>query len=159
MPPAPIRARLRALLIPAVALVATVGLFVGPTSTANAATDRTWNRLANCESGGAWHINTGNGYYGGLQFSLGTWRAYKGGHFARRPDIARRVAQVAVAQRLLKARGWGAWPHCSQRLGLGPQERRADWGVGRWRHAGGHHHNASAHRRDRHCGNRFGIQV
>ena len=157
MSPALIRARLRAFLVPMVALVATVGLSVGPMSTADAATDRTWNRLANCESGGNWHINTGNGYYGGLQFSLGTWRAYRGGHFAQRPDNARRVAQVAVAQRLVKARGWGAWPHCSQRLGLGAKERRAEWGEGRWRHAGEHHHNSGAHRRDPHCANRLGV--
>ena len=140
-------------------MVATAGLTVGLTAPVQAATDRTWSRLANCESGGNWHISSGNGYYGGLQFSLGTWRAYHGGHFARRPDNARRVAQVAVAQRILEARGWGAWPHCSHRLGLGPKERRANWGVGRWPHAGEHHHNASDHRRDRHGANRFGVQI
>ena len=85
---------------------------------AQAATDHTWNRLANCESGKRWHINTGNGYYGGLQFSSSTWKSYRGGKFASRADRAKRWEQVRVAERVLKAQGWGAWPACSSRLGL-----------------------------------------
>ena len=122
MPPAPIRARLRALLVPAVALVATVGLSVGPTSTANAATDRTWNRLANCESGGAWHINTGNGYYGGLQFYQPTWEGYGGLQYASRADLASRSEQIAIAEKVLVGQGWGAWPACTAQLGFGDAE-------------------------------------
>jgi hypothetical protein len=98
--------------------VASLGA-VGLATPAQAASDETWNRLAQCESGGNWHINTGNGYYGGLQFSLGSWYAVGGGAFASRPDLASRTQQVAAAERLLDRQGWGAWPGCSARLGLG----------------------------------------
>ncbi|HET6627255.1 MAG TPA: transglycosylase family protein [Nocardioidaceae bacterium] len=90
-------------------------LVAGP---AEAATRRTWNRLAQCESGGRWHINTGNGYYGGLQFSASTWRAFGGRKFARNAHRARRVEQVTIAKRVKHAQGWGAWPACSARIGL-----------------------------------------
>lgn len=85
---------------------------------ASAAPDSDWDRLAQCESGGNWRINTGNGYYGGLQFSAGTWRAYGGGEFAALPHQATREQQIAVAERTLAGQGWGAWPACSARLGL-----------------------------------------
>lgn len=85
---------------------------------AQAATARTWNRLARCESGGRWHVNTGNGYYGGLQISGGTWRAYGGGRFARLPSRASRHQQIRVAQRIRRHQGWRAWPSCSRRIGL-----------------------------------------
>jgi uncharacterized protein YabE (DUF348 family) len=69
-----------------------------------------WDRIAQCESGGNWHANTGNGYYGGLQFNLGTWRAYGG---TSRPDLVSREQQIAVAERVRDASGgYGAWPHC-----------------------------------------------
>ncbi|MCW2754032.1 MAG: Transglycosylase domain protein [Marmoricola sp.] len=72
-----------------------------------------WDRIAACESGGNWHDNTGNGYYGGLQFSLGTWHAYGG---VGRPDQASREQQIAVAERVKAASGgYGAWPVCGQR--------------------------------------------
>ncbi len=75
-----------------------------------------WDALARCESGGNWAINTGNGYYGGLQFSLGTWRAYGGTGY---PHQHSRETQIAVATRLRDAAGgYGAWPHCSASLGL-----------------------------------------
>jgi uncharacterized protein YabE (DUF348 family) len=75
-----------------------------------------WDRLAQCESGGNWAINTGNGYYGGLQFSLSTWRAYGGSGY---PHENSRETQIAVATRLRDASGgYGAWPHCSSQLGL-----------------------------------------
>lgn len=85
---------------------------------ADAATSRTWNRLAQCESGGNWHINTGNGYYGGLQFSYGTWQAYGGGKYASRADLASRSEQIVIAEKVLRGQGWGAWPACSAALGL-----------------------------------------
>ena len=85
---------------------------------ASAAPDSDWDRLAQCEAGGNWHINTGNGYYGGLQFNAGTWRAYGGGEFAALPHQATRAQQIAVAERTLAGQGWGAWPACSARLGL-----------------------------------------
>jgi uncharacterized protein YabE (DUF348 family) len=75
-----------------------------------------WDALAACESGGNWAINTGNGYYGGLQFNLGTWQAYGGSGL---PSENSREAQIAVAERLRAASGgYGAWPHCSASLGL-----------------------------------------
>ncbi len=75
-----------------------------------------WDRLAQCESGGNWHINTGNGYYGGLQFSLGTWHAYGGTGL---PSQHSRETQIAIATKLRNAQGgYGAWPACAARLGL-----------------------------------------
>ncbi len=85
---------------------------------ANAASASTWDRLASCESGGNWQISTGNGYYGGLQFSSGTWRAFGGGAYASTANGASRAEQIQVAEKVLAAQGWGAWPSCSQRLGL-----------------------------------------
>jgi LysM repeat protein len=85
---------------------------------AGAATTATWDRLARCESGGNWHINTGNGYYGGLQFSYSTWLSNGGGKYASRADRATKGEQIAIAERLLDARGWAPWPACSRRLGL-----------------------------------------
>jgi uncharacterized protein YabE (DUF348 family) len=75
-----------------------------------------WDRLAQCESGGNWAINTGNGYYGGLQFSLGTWQAYGGSGL---PSNASRETQIAIATKLRNASGgYGAWPGCAAALGL-----------------------------------------
>lgn len=85
---------------------------------AQAASDDTWNRLAMCESGGNWAINTGNGYYGGLQFAQGTWAGYGGLAYASRADLATREQQIAIAERTLAGQGWGAWPACSAMLGL-----------------------------------------
>jgi len=86
--------------------------------TAHAATDRTWNRLAQCESGGDWHINTGNGYYGGVQFSDSTWDSFGGERYASRADLATRAQQIQIAEKVLDGQGWGAWPACSAELGL-----------------------------------------
>jgi uncharacterized protein YabE (DUF348 family) len=78
-----------------------------------------WDALAQCESGGNWAINTGNGYYGGLQFSGSTWLAYGGGQYARTANLASREQQIAVATRLRDATGgYGSWPGCASRLGL-----------------------------------------
>jgi uncharacterized protein YabE (DUF348 family) len=74
-----------------------------------------WDRLAQCESGGNWSINTGNGFYGGLQFSLGTWRAYGGSGM---PNKASKATQIAIAKKVQADAGWGAWPACSRKLGL-----------------------------------------
>ncbi|QDP97960.1 DUF348 domain-containing protein [Microlunatus elymi] len=74
-----------------------------------------WDRLAQCEAGGNWHINTGNGFYGGLQFTLQTWRAYGGSGM---PNQASREQQIAVGKKIQASQGWGAWPACSSRLGL-----------------------------------------
>ncbi len=77
--------------------------------------DSTWDALARCEAGGNWSINTGNGYYGGLQFSLSSWRAVGGSAY---PHQASRVEQIQRGDRLQKLQGWGAWPSCSRQLGL-----------------------------------------
>ena len=77
-----------------------------------------WARLAACESTSNWRANTGNGYYGGLQFDLQTWRAYGGAAYASRADLATPAQQVAVAERLRAARGFQPWPACSRILGL-----------------------------------------
>ncbi|WP_256641806.1 transglycosylase family protein [Streptomyces murinus] len=98
------------------ALLAPLGLLAA-TGSAAAADNGVWDRIAQCESGGNWHINTGNGYYGGLQFSAHTWSAYGGGAYASTADRASRSAQIAVATRVQRAQGWGAWPVCSGRAG------------------------------------------
>jgi resuscitation-promoting factor RpfA len=104
-------------------LVAVIPLSASP---AGAATTATWDRLARCESGGNWHINTGNGYYGGLQFSPGTWDAYGGNRFASNAHRATKAEQITVAERLLDARGWSPWPACSRKLGLDASDRRGN---------------------------------
>ncbi|MEV7687584.1 transglycosylase family protein [Streptomyces bungoensis] len=86
--------------------------------TADAADASTWNKVAACESSGDWSINTGNGYYGGLQFTRSTWEAYGGSRYAPRADLATRDQQIAVAERVLDGQGPGAWPVCSERAGL-----------------------------------------
>lgn len=77
-----------------------------------------WDSIAQCESGGNWAINTGNGYQGGLQFNPQTWNAYGGGEYAASADQASREQQIAVAEKVQAAQGWGAWPACTASLGL-----------------------------------------
>jgi hypothetical protein len=109
----------------ALTLVTTFALIILGMSNApaDAAKVHTWERLAMCEATKRWHINTGNGYYGGLQFSYDTWRGYGGGKFAGRADLATKRQQIRIAQRVLKHQGWNAWPGCSSNLGLGLSER------------------------------------
>lgn len=105
------------------AIMSTAGMaFAG---TANAAPDSDWDRLAQCEAGGNWAINTGNGYQGGLQFSPSTWNAHGGQQYAATANQASREEQIAVAEKVLDSQGWGAWPSCSSSLGLNsaPTER------------------------------------
>ncbi|WP_405812279.1 transglycosylase family protein [Streptomyces sp. NBC_01520] len=87
-------------------------------ASAGAASTDVWEKVAACESTSNWHINTGNGYYGGLQFSGSTWAAYGGTTFAARADLASRDQQIAVAEKVLEGKGPGAWPTCSVRAGL-----------------------------------------
>lgn len=86
-----------------------------PSKAAPVASGGVWDRLAQCESGGNWSINTGNGYYGGLQFSASSWRAVGGSGL---PSQASREEQIARGEMLLARQGWGAWPSCSSKLGL-----------------------------------------
>ncbi|MBY8884628.1 LysM peptidoglycan-binding domain-containing protein [Streptomyces sp. PTM05] len=85
--------------------------------TAQAADGGVWDRIAACESGGDWSINTDNGYYGGLQFSASTWAAYGGTAYAPTASGASRAEQIAIANKVQAAQGWGAWPVCSARAG------------------------------------------
>jgi hypothetical protein len=105
-----------------VARTALAGAVVGTPlllpSVANAASDSTWDKLAQCESGGNWSINTGNGYYGGLQFSPRTWTAFGGGEYASTANRATREEQIVVAERVLAEQGWNAWPSCSRKTGV-----------------------------------------
>ncbi|MEV0122868.1 transglycosylase family protein [Streptomyces sp. NPDC050703] len=113
---APPRRIRRTAVIGGAALIAPLGLLAA-TGQADAADGGVWDRIARCESGGNWHINTGNGYYGGLQFSAGTWRAYGGGAYAATADKASKAQQIAVAAKVQRAQGWGAWPTCAARAG------------------------------------------
>jgi murein DD-endopeptidase MepM/ murein hydrolase activator NlpD len=85
---------------------------------ADAASVSTWDKVAACESSGDWGINTGNGYYGGLQFTQSTWEAYGGTRYAPRADLATKDQQIAVAEKVLGGQGPGAWPVCSVQAGL-----------------------------------------
>jgi murein DD-endopeptidase MepM/ murein hydrolase activator NlpD len=78
----------------------------------------TWNKVAACESSNDWNINTGNGFYGGLQFTQSTWEAYGGRAYAARADLATKNEQITVAEKVLDGQGPGAWPVCSARAGL-----------------------------------------
>ena len=104
-----------------VAKIAFTGAVIGGGSLAlaghaGAATDGEWDRVASCESSGNWSINTGNGYYGGLQFSASTWAAYGGTAYAAQANQASKAQQIAVAEKVLAAQGKGAWPVCGTGL-------------------------------------------
>lgn len=113
------RRRLRSALGASAGLTtAAAALSVVGSGSASAASVSTWDRVAECESSGDWHINTGNGYYGGLQFTQSTWAAYGGRSYAPRADQATKAQQITVAERVLRSQGPGAWPVCSVRAGL-----------------------------------------
>jgi LysM repeat protein len=98
---------------------APLGLAVG---TANAAPGLDWDALAQCEASGNWAANTGNGYYGGLQFTQQTWNAYGG---QGSPSNASREQQIAVAERVLAGQGKNAWPACTAKMGAGQVAKTA----------------------------------
>lgn len=87
-------------------------------SAAAVASGSVWDQLAQCESGGNWSINTGNGFTGGLQFVDSTWLGLGGGVYAPQAYLATREQQIAIAEKVLAAQGWGAWPACTAKLGL-----------------------------------------
>jgi LysM repeat protein len=103
-------------------LVAAVGAAVAlplvGAGSASAASVSTWDKVAQCESGGDWTINTGNGFFGGLQFSQSTWDAYGGSKYAATADKATKDQQITVAEKVLAAQGPGAWPNCGPKAGL-----------------------------------------
>ncbi|MGK5543944.1 transglycosylase family protein [Streptomyces sp. URMC 127] len=86
---------------------------------AQAASVATWDKVAQCESSGNWHINTGNGYYGGLQFSQGTWSEFGGKQYAERADLATKEEQIRIGEKVLAKQGERAWPSCGPKAGLG----------------------------------------
>ena len=105
--------RMRTILSAAALTAATLAPVVALEAPSQAASTGAWNRIAQCESGGRWHINTGNGYYGGLQISPSTWRGYGGKKFARLPHQATKREQIRIAERIQDGQGWGAWPSCA----------------------------------------------
>lgn len=85
---------------------------------ADPAREKLWDRVAMCESGGNWNANTGNGYYGGLQFTRSTWNSFGGRAYARTANYATRSQQIDIAEKVLHVQGWDAWPACSVRAGV-----------------------------------------
>ena len=104
----------------AIAIAGVTGAAVaGPlmaSGTASAATASEWDAVAQCESGGNWSINTGNGYYGGLQFSASTWAGYGGTKYAATADQATKAQQIEIGEKVLAGQGKGAWPVCGKGL-------------------------------------------
>ncbi len=123
---------------------------VAGTVPAQAASTQTWDRLAQCESSGNWHIDSGNGFFGGLQFTQQTWSGFGGRRYASRADLASRAQQITVAQRVLHAQGWGAWPACSRKLGLTSADAAGTARVGVHHHRHHAHHHAHHHARHGH---------
>jgi resuscitation-promoting factor RpfA len=108
------------------ALALSSGIGLAGATPAEAAATTVWDRVAQCESGGNWTINTGNGFYGGVQFAAGTWKAYGGKTYASQAHQASKAEQIAIARRVLAGQGPGAWPVCSRRAGLTKSNGKAD---------------------------------
>ncbi len=89
---------------------------LGGLATANAASVSTWDKVAMLESSGDWHINTGNGFYGGLQFTQSTWSEFGGLKYAPRADLATKAQQITIAEKVLAVQGPRAWPTCGRLL-------------------------------------------
>ncbi|MFI5890455.1 transglycosylase family protein [Actinoplanes sp. NPDC051513] len=96
--------------------VAGTAALLGPASPAQASSVN-WDAIAQCESGGNWSINTGNGFYGGLQFTRGTWKAYGGTKYASTANKASKAEQIRIAEKVLDGQGIGAWPVCGKKAG------------------------------------------
>ncbi|MFE5207608.1 transglycosylase family protein [Streptomyces sp. NPDC056600] len=90
--------------------------------TASAATESEWDAVAQCESGGDWSINTGNGFYGGLQFTNQTWAGFGGTQYAAQANQATKAQQIEIAEKVLAEQGPGAWPHCGVGLSSSPYQ-------------------------------------
>ncbi|MDT5028747.1 MAG: resuscitation-promoting factor RpfA [Micromonosporaceae bacterium] len=113
------RARRRGGMIAAIALSGAAGAatLLSTGTAASAASSVNWDAIANCESSGNWQINTGNGFYGGLQFTQSTWAGYGGTQYAASADLATREQQIAIAEKVLAGQGIGAWPVCGAQAG------------------------------------------
>ncbi|MFE7762587.1 transglycosylase family protein [Streptomyces sp. NPDC057438] len=122
----------RAIAVVGVTGAAAVAAPLMAAGSASAATASEWDAVAQCESGGNWSINTGNGYYGGLQFSASTWAGYGGTQYASTADKASKAQQIAIAEKVLAGQGKGAWPVCGTGLsgasydGSAPSSGNAD---------------------------------
>ncbi|MFC5907377.1 transglycosylase family protein [Streptacidiphilus monticola] len=114
----PSKTRVRIAAVTGAVVAAPVIAGLATATSASAASVSTWDRVAQCESGGNWSINTGNGFYGGLQFTKSTWLAYGGGAYASSANLATKGQQIAVAEKVLASQGPGAWPVCSVKAGL-----------------------------------------
>jgi hypothetical protein len=112
------RRRARRLVATSAAVLAGSAAFAAVESPAEANSGLVWDTVARCESSGNWHINTHNGYYGGLQFAQSTWVGFGGRKYARRADLATRGEQIEVARRVLAVQGPHAWPTCGKRAHL-----------------------------------------
>ncbi|MCZ4607682.1 transglycosylase family protein [Streptomyces sp. Lzd4kr] len=106
----------RAIAVVGVTGAAAVAAPLMAAGSASAATASEWDAVAQCEAGGNWSINTGNGYYGGLQFSASTWAAYGGTQYASTADQATKAQQIAIGEKVLAGQGKGAWPNCGTGL-------------------------------------------
>ena len=131
-------------------------------SGAEASSNGVWDRVAHCESTNNWHINTGNGFYGGLQFSQSTWAGYHGGKYAPRADLATRLEQIEVARRVLAAQGPYAWPVCGPRAGLtrssGHATSTALPNIAGQPTKAVHVHHAKRHHAAHHAGHRYRVR-
>jgi LysM repeat protein len=119
------RARTRSLLRGGTLALGVAAVGIGVLAAPASAAEHNWSGVAQCESGGNWNIASGNGYYGGLQFSSSTWLAYGGGSYAARADQATPAQQIAVAEKVLAGQGVGAWPTCGKRLTGGTTQAAA----------------------------------
>lgn len=117
------------LLLAVLSMLGLAGQNAASAATRSASAQTDWERIARCESSGRWNINTGNGYFGGLQFAASTWRAYGGHRFAPRADLASRAEQIAIGRRVLRDTGLSAWPTCG-RLGLNDSGSTASKNTG-----------------------------
>ena len=141
---------------------ATAGALIGGpalalAAPASAAPLSVWDSVAQCESTNNWSINTGNGYYGGLQFAQSTWEAYGGLQYAPRADLASKSEQIAVAEKTLAGQGWGAWACASMVGAYGSPENRGTCPLGGSNQHGGTGRRAAAAAAGRHLdGDRLG---
>lgn len=116
---APRYVRTRRLLTSSAVAAGATAVGIGALASPASASTHDWSGVAQCESGGNWSINTGNGFYGGLQFTQGTWAGYGGTAYAPSANLASPGEQVAVAERVLAGQGIGAWPVCGRNLSGG----------------------------------------
>ena len=119
----------RAMTVAGVAGVAVAAPLMA-SGTASAATDSEWDAVAQCESGGDWSINTGNGYYGGLQFSASSWAGAGGTRYAPLPHQATKAQQIEIAEKVLAGQGKGAWPVCGTGLSSASYDGGSGQGAG-----------------------------